>query len=58
MLDRDTISQQKDGSRSFQRSLDDFLGCLERSKDVIENDCNGDFEHYEDCIERAMEIIN
>ncbi|MFO7792912.1 MAG: hypothetical protein R6W73_08055 [Candidatus Saliniplasma sp.] len=58
MLDRDTISQQGDAPHGFQASLDDFMGCLERTKQVVENNCNGEFEHYKSCIERAMKILN
>lgn len=59
MLDRDTISHQDVKShKRFSCSIGSFKNCLERAKVVLSNECNGDFKHYEKCIDRAIEILN
>ncbi len=59
MLDRDTISRQELKSPNlFTFSIDSFMDCLERTKKVLENECNGDFKDYERCVDRALKILN
>jgi len=58
MLDRDTITQQGKAPRDFRRCHNDFLDCLEKTKDIIKEQDNGDFEEYQDCIKKAMELLN
>lgn len=59
MLDRETISRQDIKSlNSFNSSIGSFMDCLERTKEVLDFECNGDFEHYKSCVNRAIKLLN
>jgi len=59
MLDRETITHPENKSPTpFSCSVDSFIDCLERTKKILKTECNGDFEHYENCVNRAMDLLN